>query len=78
MHDVRQLPGQVPVVGLHLVMILLLVLFDQSLVHCQRLTAGVHKLPEEGEKISREATSAEQKVNRRPQMVADEEAGTGL
>lgn len=47
MHDVRQLPGQVPVVGFHLIMILLLVFFDQPLVHSQRLAAGVHKLPEE-------------------------------
>lgn len=46
MHDVGQLPGQVPVVGLHLIVILLLVLFDQPLVHSQRLAAGVHKLPE--------------------------------
>lgn len=48
MHDAGQLPRQVPVVGLHLVVILLLVLFDQPLVHAQRLTAGVHELPGEG------------------------------
>ena len=47
-HDVWQLPGQVPVVGLHLVMVLLLVLLDQPLVHSQPLTAGVHELPDEG------------------------------
>lgn len=46
-HDVWQLPGQVPVVGLHLIMILLLILFDEPLVHSQRLTAGIHKLPAE-------------------------------
>lgn len=46
-HDAGQLPGQVPVVGLHLIMILLLVLFDQALVHSQPLTAGVHELPVE-------------------------------
>lgn len=45
MHDVGQLPGEVPVVGLHLVMIFLLVFLDQPLVHSQRLTTGVHELP---------------------------------
>lgn len=45
MHDVGQLPRQVPVVGFHLVVVLLLILFDQALVDTQRLTAGVYKLP---------------------------------
>lgn len=44
-HDGGQLPGQVPVVGLHLIMILLLVLLYQTLVHRQGLAAGVCKLP---------------------------------
>lgn len=44
-HDAGQLPGQVPVVGLHLIVILLLVLLYQTLVHRQRLAAGVCKLP---------------------------------
>lgn len=47
MHDVWQLSGQVPVAGLHLIVILLLIFFDESLVHSQRLTTGIHKLPEE-------------------------------
>lgn len=63
MHDVGQLPGQVPVVGLHLIMILLLVLFDQALVHSQALTAGVHELPVEKrdgvQKSERDADSGE-------------------
>lgn len=46
-HDVRQLSGHVPVVGLHLIVILLLVFFNQPFIHPQRVTAGVHKLPEE-------------------------------
>ena len=45
-HDAGQLPGQVPVAGLHLVVVLLLVLLDQPLVHPQGLPTGVHKLPE--------------------------------
>lgn len=44
-HDGRQLSGQVSVVGLHFIMILLLVLFYQTLIHTQALTTGVHKLP---------------------------------
>lgn len=48
MHDDGQLSGEVPVVGLHLIVIFLLVLFDQPLVHSQPLTAGVHELPDEG------------------------------
>lgn len=44
-HDCGQLPGQVPVVGLHLIMILLLVLLYQTLVHRQCLAAGVCELP---------------------------------
>lgn len=45
-HDIRQLPRQIPVVGLHLIMILLLVFFNQPLINAKRLTAGIHKLPE--------------------------------
>lgn len=44
-HDGGQLSGQVPVVGLHLIMVLLLVLLYQALIHTQGLTTGVHKLP---------------------------------
>lgn len=46
-HNAGQLPGQVSVAGLHLVVILLLVLFDQSLVYYKCLTTGVHKMPED-------------------------------
>lgn len=45
MHDAGQLPGQFPVVGLHLIVIFLLVLLYQTLVHRQRLAAGVGELP---------------------------------
>lgn len=44
-HDGGQLTGQVPVVGLHLIVVLLLVLLDQALVHRQRLAARVSELP---------------------------------
>lgn len=44
-HYAGQLPRQVPVVGLHLIMILVLVLLYQTLVHCQCLAARVHELP---------------------------------
>ena len=44
-HDGRQLSGQVPVVGLHLVMVLLLVLFDQALIDAQTVATGLDKLP---------------------------------
>lgn len=44
-HDAGQLPGQVPVVGLHLIVILLLVLLYQTLVDRQRQAAGIRKLP---------------------------------
>lgn len=45
MHYAGQLPRQVPVVGLHLIVILVLVLLYQALVHRQRLAARVHELP---------------------------------
>lgn len=45
MHYAGQLPRQVPVVGLHLIMILVLVLLYQALVHRQCLAARVHELP---------------------------------
>lgn len=45
MHYAGQLPCQVPVVGLHLIMILVLVLLYQALVHRQCLAARVHELP---------------------------------
>lgn len=44
-HDGGQLAGQVPVVGLHLIVVLLLVLLDQALVHRQRLAARVGEMP---------------------------------
>lgn len=44
-HDGGQFSGQVSVAGLHLVMVLLLVLFDQLFIHPQTLATGVHKLP---------------------------------
>lgn len=54
-HDAGQLPGQVPVVGLHLIMVLLLVLLYQTLVHCQCLATGVHKLPADSKYTHQEA-----------------------
>lgn len=47
MHYAGQLPGQVPVIGLHLIMILMLVLLYQTLVHRQCLATSVHELPED-------------------------------
>lgn len=48
MHDVRQLSGQVPVAGLHLIVVLVLVFFYQSFVDAQSVTTRVYKLPTEG------------------------------
>lgn len=48
MHYAGQLPRQVPVVGLHLIMILVLVLLYQTLVHRQCLAARVRELPADG------------------------------
>lgn len=45
MHDDGQLSGEVPVVGLHLIVILLLVLFDQPLVDAQAVATRLHKMP---------------------------------
>lgn len=45
MHDDGQLSGEVPVVGLHLIVIFLLVLFDQPLVDAQAVAARLHKMP---------------------------------
>lgn len=44
MHDDGQLPGKVSVVGFHLIVILLLVLFDQALVNAQAVAACLHKV----------------------------------
>lgn len=44
-HDDGQLSGQVSVVGFHLVVVLLLVLFDQTLVNAQAVAARLHKMP---------------------------------
>lgn len=44
-HDDGQLSGQVSVVCLHLVVVFLLVLFDQSLVNAQTVATGLHKMP---------------------------------
>lgn len=45
MHDDGQLPGEVSVVGFHLIVILLLVFFDQTLVNAQAMAACLHKVP---------------------------------
>lgn len=47
MHYAGQLSGQVPVIGLHLIMILMLVLLYQTLVHRQCLATRIHELPED-------------------------------
>ena len=44
-HDGRQLPEQVSVVRPHLLLVLQLVLLDQTLVDVQRLAARVRKAP---------------------------------
>lgn len=46
MHDDGQLSGQVSVVGFHLIVVLLLVLFDQSLINAQAVATGLHKMPD--------------------------------
>lgn len=50
-HDDGQLPGQVSVVGLHLVMILLLVLLDETLIDAQAVAAGLHEIPVDNNKV---------------------------
>lgn len=45
MHDDGQLSGQVSVVGFHLVMVLLLVLFNQPLINAQTLATCLDKMP---------------------------------
>lgn len=45
MHDNGQLSGKVPIVGFHLIVILLLILFNQSLIDAQAVATCLYKMP---------------------------------